>query len=104
MRKTFFLGLAFTLVLFLAAPIAVIGQAVYGGISGSITDPSGSAVPNAKVTITDTGKGVSFTTLSNASGNYAQTHLIVGVYEVRVEAGGFQAFVQKNVNVEVDAV
>ena len=41
---------------------------------------------------------------TNESGNYTQGHLIVGVYEVRVEAQGFSAFVQKNVHVEVDAV
>ena len=37
-------------------------------------------------------------------GNYAQTHLVVGVYEVRVEAPGFETAVQQNVAVEVDAV
>src|SRR5262249_3925547 len=58
----------------------------------------------AKVTITDTGKGVSYTTASNESGNYSQGHLIVGVYDVRIEASGFTPYVQKNVHVEVDAV
>jgi hypothetical protein len=61
-------------------------------------------VPNAKVTITDTGKGVTYSTLTNESGNYTQGHLIVGVYDVRVEAAGFSPFTQKNVIVEVDAV
>ena len=69
-----------------------------------MTDASGSAVPSAKVTITDTGKGIVYNTLSNESGNYTQGHLIVGVYDVRVEAAGFAAYTQKNVHVEVDAV
>jgi len=30
--------------------------------------------------------------------------LIIGVYEIRIEAPGFNAYVQKNVSVEVDAV
>ncbi len=79
-------------------------QAVFGGISGTVTDSTGSVVPNAKITITDTGKGVTYNATSNDSGNYAQTHLIVGSYDVRVEAAGFNAFTQKNVSVEVDAV
>ena len=92
------------LFLMLAVPVAVFGQAVYGSISGNVTDASGASVPQAKITVTDTGKGVTTTTVSNESGNYSQTHLIVGVYDVRIEASGFSAFVQKNVHVEVDAV
>jgi len=79
------------------------GQAVFGSIVGTVTDSSGAAVPNAKITITDVNKGVSFTTTSNESGNYEQGHLIVGTYEVKVEAPGFQAYVQKDVQVNVDA-
>ena len=81
----------------------LMGQAVFGSIVGTVTDSSGAAVPNAKITITDVNKGVSFTTTSNESGNYEQGHLIVGTYEVKVEAPGFQAYVQKDVQVNVDA-
>jgi len=80
------------------------GQAVYGSISGNVTDATGAVVPQAKITITDSGKGVTYNTNSNESGNYSQGHLIVGIYEVRVEAPGFSAYVQKNVHVEVDSV
>jgi hypothetical protein len=88
----------------LAFPVAkTFGQAVYGNIVGTVVDSSGAAVPNAKVTITDVNKGVSFSTTTNESGNYGQTHLIVGVYKVAVEAPGFQTFVQQAVQVNVDA-
>jgi len=93
----------FALTLFVSAQ-AAFAQAVYGSITGNITDSSGSVIPSAKVTVTDSGKGVSFTTSTNDSGNYNQGHLIIGVYEVRIEAPGFQAYVQKNVHVEVDSV
>jgi hypothetical protein len=86
------------------APGGAWGQAVYGSISGNVTDASGAAVPAAKVTITDTGKGVAYSTVTNESGNYTQGHLIVGVYDVRIEASGFAAYTQRNVHVEVDAV
>src|SRR4029078_11605063 len=92
------------LMLLLSAPAAALGQAVYGSISGTVTDSNGAAVPRAKVTITDTGKGVNFTTVTNESGNYSQTHLIAGIYEVKVEISGFDTYVQKKVNVEVDSV
>lgn len=88
----------------LYAPAALFGQAVYGSISGNVVDSSGSVVPNAKIAITDTGKGIINNTVTNESGNYTQGHLIVGVYEVRVEAAGFSPYTAKNVHVEVDAV
>src|SRR5437879_12064287 len=82
----------------------LLGQAVYGSISGTVFDASGAAVPNAKVTINDVGRDVSYTTSTNESGNYSQTHLIIGKYRVRVEVSGFKTAVQENVNVAVDTV
>src|SRR6266478_6037405 len=52
------------------------GQAVYGSIIGTITDPQGAAVANAKVTVLDERKGTTDTTTSNESGNYSVTHLV----------------------------
>lgn len=103
MSRSWLCLVALALTLLLAAPTAL-AQAVYGAISGNVTDSSGAAVPRAKITITDTGKGITFSTVTNESGNYSQTHLIVGVYQVRAEAPGFDVYVQQNVNVEVDAV
>ena len=104
MKKNILGMIVLGLMLFLSAPPAALGQAVYGSISGTVTDSNGAAVPRAKVTITDMGKGVNFTTVTNESGNYSQTHLIAGIYEVKVEISGFDTYVQKNVNVEVDSV
>ncbi len=83
---------------------AAFGQAVYGTISGTVTDSSAAPVARANVTITDTGKGVHYSAATNDSGNYSQQHLIVGTYEVRVEAPGFQNWVRRNIQVEVDTV
>jgi hypothetical protein len=99
MRKA--AGLLLLFVCALLAPIAVYGQAVYGNIVGTVVDSSGSAVPNAKVTITDLGRGVSTTTTTNDSGVFTQRFLIVGRYQVRVEAQGFKT-AQQEVGVSVD--
>ena len=85
-------------------PLASFAQAVFGGVAGTVTDPSGASIPGAKVTISDTGKGLSYSTLTNDSGNYTQSHLIVGNYDVRVEAPGFETYVRRNVRVSVDEV
>ena len=66
-----------------------------------MVDESGAGLPNAKVTITDMNRAVSFSTTTNESGFFTQRFLIVGQYQVRVEAEGFRAYVQE-VSVSVD--
>jgi len=78
-------------------------QAVYGSIIGTVTDPQGAAVANAKVTVIDQRKGTSDTTTTNDSGNYSVTHLIPDIYTVRAESAGFKTSEQKDVNVSADA-
>src|SRR5689334_10970183 len=99
--KRHFASAVFGLCLF--TPVTAFGQAVYGSIVGTVTDSSSAAIPNAKVTIRDVGKGVSYTTSTNETGNYSQIHLVPGIYEIRVEATGFDTFVQQNVEVLVDS-
>ena len=82
---------------------AASAQAVYGSIGGNVVDSSGSAVANAKVTITDTDRNVVFTAQTDSSGRYDERHLIAGHYSVKIEAQGFSAVVSK-VDVSVDTV
>ena len=84
-------------------PQPVWGQAVYGSIIGTVTDPQGAAVANAKVTVTNQRKGTSDTTTTNADGNYSVTHLIPDVYTLRAEGAGFKASEIKDVSVSADA-
>jgi Carboxypeptidase regulatory-like domain/TonB dependent receptor len=98
------LFVVFSFVVLAAIPPTLFGQAVFGSISGSVTDPSGAGIPGAKVIIIDAGKGVSYNTSTNEAGLYTQSHLIVGLYEIHIEATGFGSYVQRNVSVEVDAV
>lgn len=79
------------------------GQAVFGSILGTVTDPSGAAVPNAKVTVTSQTKNVSFQETTNESGNYSVTHLAPDVYTVRIEAVGFKTLEFKDTPVSADA-
>lgn len=80
-----------------------LGQAVFGSILGTVTDPSGAAVANAKVTVIDQRKGTSEQTTTNDSGNYSVTHLIPDIYTVRVEGSGFKVLEFKDIVVNADA-
>jgi outer membrane receptor protein involved in Fe transport len=78
------------------------GQAVYGGIAGTVTDPQGAGVSGAKVTVTNVTKGTIEEATTNESGNYTVTHLIPDNYKVRVEAPGFKSYEITSVRVDVD--
>ena len=81
-------GLAVLCVLLFVASFAFAQEAT---IVGTITDPSGSVLPNVAVTITssDTGQVHTFTT--NDAGQYVAAGLPIGHYTVKAEASGFKS-------------
>jgi hypothetical protein len=60
-----------------------------GNIVGTVTDPSGAAVPNATVVVTNTDTGVSRTLTTNGDGLYTANFLQPGHYEVLASAASF---------------
>jgi hypothetical protein len=79
------------------------GQVLYGTLTGTITDATTAAVPNAPVTVVDQGTGASRTTTANGQGEYTIPDLQPGTYSVIVNPiGGFSKFTQKNVVVSVN--
>jgi len=94
--------LCLCVVLFVAAPKAP-GQAVFGSILGTVTDPQGNAVAGAKITVTSTTKNFTFDATSNESGIYSVTHLIPDTYKVRIEATGFKAYDVSSIQVSADS-
>ena len=72
-----------------------------GVITGTITDPSGSNVPNAQVLIRNTGTGESRTFRTNNSGVYTAFALPVGQYDVTVTAEGFKTTTKAGIQLNV---
>src|SRR3569833_3863741 len=100
---------SFWIYLLIIPAALAIGQAVSGNVDGTVTDSSGAAIPGALISIRDLDRGTIFHATSNAEGNFSQTHLLAGRYEVKAEHSGFAAFlVQASVQVDattrVDAV
>jgi Carboxypeptidase regulatory-like domain/TonB-dependent Receptor Plug Domain len=71
-----------------------------GSIQGTVTDPSGAVVPNAKVTITNLDTNQMRETTTSSSGNYSSGSLLPGNYGVKVEAAGFSP-VDTHVTVQI---
>lgn len=66
-------------------------------IAGTVTDASGALVPDAAVTITNQGTGISVQRQTTSDGSYVAPGLSVGTYTVTATKAGFQSFVAKNV-------
>jgi len=97
-----FLVASLAVVLAVAFVLPASGQQVFGSIFGTVTDPSGSAVANAKITITDTAKGTRFEVTTDINGNYNKGQLIPDAYKLEIEATGFQRVVSNEIQVLVD--
>jgi hypothetical protein len=69
--------------------VPALAQTVTGNISGTITDPTGAVIPQAKVTATNIATNVSTSSVTNKEGVYSIRFLQVGQYRVIVEAKGF---------------
>ena len=105
MKRFVSAGLFLVCVLFVLAIIAPPshGQAVYGSIIGTVTDPQGAAVVGAKVTVASVTKGTTDETTTNESGNYTVSHLIPDTYSVKVEGTGFKAYSVATVQISADS-
>ena len=69
-------------------------------ISGTVTDPSGAALPNATVLVRNDATNAEHSTVTNESGNFNLTNLPSGNYTVRVEASSFQTTTLSNVHID----
>jgi hypothetical protein len=72
-----------------------------GVILGVVKDASGGVVPNANVTVTSAATGATRTVTSGADGAYRVPALQPGVYNVKIEAQGFQTTTVTNLNLHV---
>ena len=72
-------------------------QAVNATLLGTVTDSTGAAVANARITATESKTGLVQRSASNGSGNYTIPNLAPGTYTVTVEATGFKQDTHANI-------
>ena len=71
-------------------------------ISGSVTDPTGSVVPSARITVLEVGTGLSRTAVSSSDGYYAITSLRPTDYNLTLEAPGFRTYSQTGITLRAN--
>src|SRR5690348_8565106 len=99
-RSAVFVALLATLLF----SVPAIAQVDAGAVRGTVTDPSGAVVANAKVTLTNEATGLSTTAVTAGDGTYTFSPVKIGPYTVTAEAGGFrQTTTHLTVNVQQQA-
>jgi hypothetical protein len=103
MKSNKLIGVAFLLLAFLCAP-SVLAQSDRGSITGTVTDPTGAVVPDAKVTATNLTTGEVRETTTSDQGTYTLPELKADPYRVTAEAPGFKTTAIDSVQVGVQVI
>jgi Carboxypeptidase regulatory-like domain len=95
----FFLMSGFAL---LHVPVAQAqSAAATGRLEGTVTDPSGAAVPAADITVRNQNTGLVTTVQSSAAGEFNVLYLEPGTYEVSIQKAGFGTLVLRDITISV---
>jgi hypothetical protein len=98
-RTTWFL----TLIAIIAwSTLATLAQSISGNLTGTVYDPSGATVANAKVTVRNEATGVENSTVSTSAGQYTVPNLPAGSYTITATAAGFTQAQLKGVSVTLN--
>src|SRR5262245_51084519 len=95
MRRALFTAAA----VLLAASMSA--QETRGRITGRVVDTTKAAVAGASVTVADTARGTSVTSVTGSDGLFQATYLLPGSYRVTVEITGFKKYVQEGVQLQM---
>ena len=100
-RRELIIATLFGVVALVLTSTPAAAQDPRGALTGRVTDPSGSPVPNAEVRATNMDTGVAAAARTNASGVYSIPFLLPATYSLTVELTGFRKFVRDNVQIRV---
>src|SRR5256886_13344897 len=101
MKKLQFCLVAISMLL---VALGAFAQVQNGQFTGTVIDPSGAAIPNAKVTVTNLGTNLSVSATTNQAGLYVARELPVGNYKITVEAPGFKTLTYGNLSLNAGTV
>src|ERR1700733_12980873 len=91
----------FVLLVFSLCSSAALFAQDTASITGTVTDPSGAAIPAAQVTLISAERGINRTTATNGSGDYLFASLPIGSYDLTVGVAGFKKYDAKGIILRV---
>ena len=86
----------------LACGVPLLAQYTTASLGGTVSDPSGASVPEAKITVRNLDTGFTQSTDTLATGAFLFSRLPLGSYELRVEKAGFGTYSQSGIRLTVD--
>ncbi|MEO6982090.1 MAG: TonB-dependent receptor, partial [Edaphobacter sp.] len=93
--------LAVTLLVCETSP-SLYAQSTTASLLGVVHDPTGSVIPGAEVTATNTQTSFTRTMQTDGQGNYLFTNLPIGPYQLKVTMSGFESFSQTGITLVVN--
>ncbi len=94
---------SFALLLAMMMPVFAQGT-TDGTIAGTVVDPQGAVIPNAKVTAKNNQTGQTFATTASDTGTFRINNVPVGSYTVTIEAANFKTYSNADVQVQLNRV
>lgn len=101
-RSLVVLGCLCFLVLALVHPVQA--QKSSGQINGTVFDQQGAALPDATITVTQIGTGLTREVHSNQDGNFSIPDLPAGLYRLAASHDGFKEAIVGNITVNVSTI
>mgnify|MGYP000914760317 CR=1 FL=1 len=92
------------LVILGALGLSTNAQVLYGTLTGNVADPSGAAIPNAKVEAVNSGTGITKSATTDERGVYFFNDLQPGTYKVTISAPAFGTRVQDGVIITLNTI
>src|ERR1700722_10828936 len=96
---TVLIGVIFSL----SFTISIHSQVTGATLAGTVTDATGSAVPDAKIAIKNKATGIAQNVTTDSAGFYSVPNLLPGNYDITVAAAGFSSSVQTGLTLSVGA-
>lgn len=100
-RGSFVPGLSLAMLLVVAGPGILRAQIDTGSVQGTVTDPTGAAIVNARVVVQDEKTGFTQQQLVQPTGAYLFNALKVGIYTVKASAPGFEPKILQHLVVNI---
>ena len=79
-------------------------QTLYGSLTGNISDPTGAALPKAKIEAMNIATGVTKSTTTDDRGAYQMSDLLPGTYKISISAPAFGTRVQEGASIAINTV
>ena len=86
------------------SPTPTTAQALYGSVTGTITDSTGASVPGATITLTNEQTGLELNGVTDQAGTYTIRNVLGGTYTLKASLQGFKEFVQTGIPVIVGGI